>query len=54
MLVGTARAWLQCHTKQDPWKTLRLRALNAVERVVRLGNPKVAEQWPSVSLHAAR
>ena len=27
---------------------------NAVERVVRLGNPKVAEQWPSVSLHAAR
>ena len=33
---------------------MRLRALNAVARVVRLGNPKVAEQWPSVSLHAAR
>ena len=26
---------------------------NAVERVVRLANPKVAEQWPSVSLHGA-
>ena len=52
---GSARAWQQCHAEQDSWQTLRLRALNAVERVVRLGQfPKVAEQWPSVSLHAER
>ena len=52
--LRSARTWQQCHTELDSWKTSRLRALNAVERVVRLGNPKVAQQWPSVSLHAAR
>ena len=36
--LRAARAWQQCHAEQDLWQTLRLRALNAVERVVRLGN----------------
>ena len=36
--LRSARTWQQHHIELDSWKTSRLRALNAVERVVRLGN----------------
>ena len=38
--LRAARAWQQCHNEQEFVETLAaVRALNAVERVVRLGNP---------------